>query len=395
MYQRKLDLSSVKRTFFLWGQRQTGKSSLLKSTFGKQHYVDLLKSDEFLTFSQRPETLRERLAPLRRGTIVILDEVQKVPQLLDEVHSLIEDKGLIFGLAGSSARKLKRGRANLLGGRARRYELRGFSAAELDGDFNLVRMLTRGYLPAFYLDDEFALSHRSYVGDYLKEEVLAEGLTRNLPVFSRFLETAALADTEILNFSNIGREVGVSPKTAAAHYEVLVDTLIGSFLPAYVKRMKRRTVQSPKFYFHEVGIVNSLSRRSSIEQGSSIFGKAFENWVFHELQCFLLYAQSDLPLSYWKLTTEAEVDFVLGSMEIAIEAKSSERVSADHLKGLRELKDDFPRVRQRVVVCLEKHVRVTEDGIWIVPFQEFIRRLWSNPLRPDVSLQLTDGPSRS
>jgi uncharacterized protein len=384
MYKRLLDLSQTRRSFFLWGQRQTGKSSLLKATFGPQNYIDLLRSDEFLAFSRSPSLLRERLAPLKKNTLVVLDEVQKIPLLLDEVHHLIEERGLRFALCGSSARKLKRGQANLLGGRALRYELFGFSAAELGRDFSLDRLLNRGYLPPFYLGDDYRLLHKSYVSDYLKEEILAEGLTRSLPVFSRFLEVAALADTETLNFSSIGRETGVSPKTAQAHYEILVDTLIGSFLPAYVKRPKRRIIQGPKFYFHDLGVVSFLARRSALEPGGQLYGKAFENWVFHELRCFLAYAQSDLALSYWKLTTAAEVDFILGDMEIAIEAKSSERITPDHLKGLRELKRDHPSVRERIVVCREPQIRVTDDGIWILPYYEFIERLWSSPLSPEA-----------
>ncbi len=388
MYQRKLNLRSIKKSFFLWGQRQTGKSSLLKKTFSDAIYLDLLKSDEFLAFSQRPDLLRERLAPLKKGELVIIDEVQKIPALLDEVHHLIEDRGLLFGLCGSSARKLKRGQANLLGGRAWRFELRGLSASELAENFNLTKLLNRGYLPPFYSEEEYVRTHQSYVADYLREEILAEGLIRNLPVFSRFLEVAAQSDTEVLNYSNIGRETGVSPKTAQAHYEILVDTLIGSYLPAYVKRMKRRTIQAPKFYFHDVGIVNFLARRGRLEAGGELFGKAFENWIFHELQCFLLYSSSSLPLSYWQLTTEAEVDFIVGNMESVIEAKASARITERHLKGLRELKKDFPSVKERIIVCLEKHVRMTEDKIWILPYQEFISSLWANSLRPDVSLRL-------
>lgn len=387
MYQRKLatQFSPVTKmkSFFLWGQRQTGKSSLLKSAFGNSPYIDLLKSDEFLAFSRAPSLLRERCAAFKKGTLVLIDEIQKVPQLLDEVHHLIEDRALIFGLCGSSARKLKRGHANLLGGRAWRFELRGLSAGELGSDFDLDGALNRGYLPPFLSDEKYVMTQQGYVADYLKEEILAEGLTRSLPIFSRFLEIAALSDTEILNFSNIARETGVSPKTAQAHYEVLVDTLIGSFLPAYVKRAKRRTVASPKFYFHDVGIVNYLSHRGKVERGSSAFGKAFENWVFHELQCYLLYSSSRHPLSYWKLTTEAEVDFIVGNMRLAVEAKATQRVTSDHLKGLRELKKDYPEVRERVIVCLEQNIRRTDDGIWILPYRDFVARLWENPLEPD------------
>ncbi len=380
MYKRSLSLNSPKKSFFLWGQRQTGKSSLLRQTFKNDLYINLLESDLFLEYSTRPSLLRERLNHLKAGEIVIIDEVQKIPSLLDEIQNLIESKKIIFGLCGSSARKLKRGHGNLLGGRARRYELFGFSAFELKEDFDLNRLLTRGYLPSFYLDDDYEYSHQSYVSDYLKEEILAEGLTRSIAIFSRFLETAAFSDSEIINFSNIAREVGVSVKTVQAHFEILEDTLTGGFLPAYTKKSKRRTRQSPKFYFFDVGIVNFLSKRKNLVPKSSDFGKAFENWVYHELKCYKSYVQNDLDLSYWALTTGVEVDFILNDMEIAIEVKSSDKIISDHLKNLRELKKDYPKVKSRFVVSLEKHIRTTDDGITILPYQEFIRRLWKGEI---------------
>lgn len=380
MYKRALSLKSPKKSFFLWGQRQTGKSSLLRETFKNDLYINLLESDLFLEYSTRPSLLRERLHHLKAGEIVIIDEVQKIPSLLDEIQNLIESKKIIFGLCGSSARKLKRGHGNLLGGRARRYELFGLSAFELREDFDLNRLLTRGYLPSFYLDDDYEHSHQSYVSDYLKEEILAEGLTRSIAIFSRFLETAAFSDSEIINFSNIAREVGVSVKTVQAHFEILEDTLTGGFLPAYTKKIKRRTRQSPKFYFFDVGIVNFLSKRKNLLPRSSDFGKAFENWVYHELKCYKSYVKNDLDISYWALTTGVEVDFILNDMEIAIEVKSSDRITSDHLKNLREVKKDYPKIKSRFVVSLEKQIRTTDDGITILPYQEFIRRLWAGDL---------------
>ncbi len=385
MYERLLDLKKASKTFFLWGQRQTGKSSLMHKAFPQVLWIDLLKSDEFFAYSQSPALLRERTAHLKANDLIVIDEVQKIPQLLDEVHYLIEKKKLRFGLCGSSARKIKRGFANLLGGRARRFELRGLSALELGSDFDLTKLLNHGYLPSFYLDVEPHLAHQSYVTDYLKEEILSEGLSRNLPIFHRFLEVCALADTEVLNFSNIGRETGVTAKTAQAYYEILVDTLVGSFLPAYTKKMKRRTIQSPKFYSHDVGIVNFLSHRKNLEFGSEAFGKAFENWIFHELSCFRLYKDPTSFLSYWKLTTQAEVDFVINDMEIAIEAKSSKKITSEHLRGLRQLKLDFPKIKKRLVVCNEPYIRMTDDGIQIFPFKEFISWLWSHKDTAELS----------
>lgn len=376
MYTRLLKLNRPKKSFFLWGQRQTGKSSLLKKCFPSAVFINLLNSEDFLDFSARPSLLRERLNNLKAGSLVIIDEVQKVPLLLDEVHFLIEEKKIIFGLCGSSARKLKRGHGNLLGGRARRFELFGITARELGVDFDLKKMLNRGYLPTFYLDDDFIHCHKSYISDYLKEEILSEGLTRSLPIFSRFLEAAAFSDGGIINFSNIARDVGVSSKTVQAHFEILVDTLTGDFLPAYTKKAKRRTVQSSKFYFFDVGIVNFLTHRNKLEPKSSDFGKAFENWIYHELHCYISYTDADYAMSYWALTSGAEVDFILGNMEFAIEAKATDRITSDHLKNLRILKSDYPLVRELVIVCLEKKMRITEDGIIILPYKDFIACLW-------------------
>lgn len=380
MYKRALDLRNPKKSFFLWGQRQTGKSSLLRATFPNAFSVNLLESDQFLEYSASPNLIRERVAHLKSGSIVVVDEVQKVPLLLDEIHHLIESKKLIFGLCVSSARKLKRGHANLLGGRAKRYKLFGLSAFELKDDFNLQKLLTRGYLPSFYLDDDFMSSHKSYVGDYLKEEILAEGLSRSVAVFSRFLEVAALSDCEVINFSTIAREVGVSTKTTQAHFEILADTLAGGFLPAFSKRNKRRTRLAPKFYFHDLGVVNCLAKRKNLEPKTMDFGKAFENWVHHELKCYQSYLRPDIELNYWALTTGVEVDFILNDMEVAIEAKASDKITSDHLKNIREVKKDYPKLKKRLVVSLEKQIRTTEDGILILPYKEFVSQLWSHQI---------------
>ena len=215
---------------------------------------------------------------------------------------------------------------------------------------------------------------------YLKEEVAAEGLVRNLPIFSEFLDVASLSDGEIVNFSNIARECGVSSHTTKSHFQILEDTLLGRWLPAYRKRPKRRVIRAPKFYFIDVGVVNRLAKRGELSPGSELYGKAFENWVFHELSAFASYREFDGGLSYWRLASGIEVDFILGEMEIAIEAKSSARVTRDHLKGLRSLVEDHPGVGRRIVVCRESRARKTEDGIEILPASSFVRRLWAGDL---------------
>jgi predicted AAA+ superfamily ATPase len=362
---------------FLWGPRQTGKSTLLRHRYPDAVWVDLLKADEFRRYATRPETLRgELLAGPNSPQQVVIDEIQKVPALLDEVHWLIENSAHRFALCGSSARKVKRGAANLLGGRALRYELHGLTAGELGGEFDLGRMLNHGYLPRSYESSQPGRLLESYIADYLKEEIAAEGLIRNLPTFADFLDAAALSDGEIVNFSNIARECGISSQTVKNYFQILEDTLIGHWLPAYRKRPKRRVIRAPKFYFFDVGIVNRLARRGAVESGSELFGKAFENWVCHELRSFLSYRCDTRALSYWRLASGIEVDFILGEMNIAIEAKSSLRISADHLRSLRTLIEDHPSTKRRIVVCQEPRLRVTEDGIEIMPIKHFIKSLW-------------------
>lgn len=376
MFKRLLALPAPgHQTFFLWGPRQTGKTTLLRATYPDAFWIDLLKADEFRRYLQNPELLREQLAARDSVRQVVIDEVQKVPQLLDEVHWLHERQAVRFALCGSSARKVKRGQANLLGGRAVRYELHGLTAREIGKEFNLNRMLNHGYLPSIYLSDRPRPLLEGYVGDYLKEEVAAEGLVRNLPVYSEFLNMAALSDTELVNFSTIARDCGVSSHTIKGYFQILEDTLLGRWLPAYTKRPKRRVIAAPKFYFADIGVVNHLARRGDLHPGSELYGKAFENWVFHELAAHNAYSGAFAKLSYWRLTSGNEVDFIVNDMEAAIEAKATAKVTSDHLKGLRAVAEDHPRVKQRIVVSLERTSRRTEDGILIVPAVEFCGRL--------------------
>ena len=383
MFTRKLNLPAPgTQTFFLWGPRQTGKTTLLKAHYSQSRWIDLLKADEFRRYLTNPEFLRQELEAddAGAGAMVVIDEIQKVPTLLDEVHWLMENRGIHFALCGSSARKLRRGAANLLGGRAVRYQLHGLTAAELDTEFELNRLLNHGYLPRIAMSAQPARLLDAYISDYLKEEVAAEGLVRNLPAFSGFLNAAALSDGELINFSNVAADCGVSSHTAKSYFEILEDTLLGRWLPAYRKRPKRRVTAASKFYLSDVGVVNSLARRGSVSFGSEAYGRAFENWVFHELSAYLDYMEPDGQLTYWRLAGGTEVDFVLDDMRLAVEAKSGERISSRHLKGLRSLVKDHPYAERRVVVCLEPRARRTEDGIDILPTEAFVRRLWAGEL---------------
>jgi predicted AAA+ superfamily ATPase len=261
-----------------------------------------------------------------------------------------------------------------------RYGLLGLTAQEIGRDFRLDRILNHGYLPRIYLSEHPQRLLNGYVADYLKEEVAAEGLVRNLPVFSEFLNVASLSDGELVNFSTIARECGVSSHTIKGYFGILEDTLLGRWLPAYTKRPKRRVIAAPKFYFADVGVVNQLARRGELNRGSELYGKAFENWVFHELCAHNAYSEAFARLGYWRLASGIEVDFIVNDMQVAIEVKATAKVTADHLKGLRSLAQDHPRIKQRVVVCLERQSRRTDDGILILPATDFPEQLTAGAL---------------
>lgn len=387
MFQRIAPLpQNPEESFFLWGPRKTGKSFLIKQLYPNTRRIDLLNTDVFAEYSVQPSRLREQcLAQLHRHPesprFVIIDEIQKIPQLLDEVHLLIEDHHFVFGLCGSSARKLKRGHANLLGGRAVRYELRGLVYPELGDQFDLLRLLNRGFLPAHYVSKNSQKLITSYINEYLKEEIAAEGLVRNLRLFSDFLRAAAFSDTEIVNYTNIASDCGVSSKTVKDHFQILQDTLIGEFLPAYTRRAKRKVIHAPKFYFFDVALPNALTHRGELQFGSEMTGKAFENWLFHELKSYTLYKEKNADLSYWKLADSGqEVDFIINDCEVALEAKGTAKVRPDHLKSLRELKKEYPAIKKRLVVSLEKTARLTDDQILILPYRNFLESLWQGEL---------------
>lgn len=380
MYNRAIRLTIFpQKTFFLWGPRQVGKTSILRKMYGALPQINLLMSEEFAAYQARPELLRER-ALQNKWKCVVIDEIQKVPQLLDGIQYLIEEHKMIFVMCGSSARKLRANHANLLGGRAIRYEMFGLVSQELGDRFDLQRMLNHGYTPSIYDSDKHALLLKSYCADYLKEEVFAEGLVRKLGPFSRFLEIAALGDTQIVSYETIARDCGVSAPTVKSYFEILSDTLLGHFLPAYAIRPKRRQTLIPKFYFADVGVVNLLAQRGPLRAGSADFGLAFENFIHHEIRAWIEYHQRQEQLSYWQLTTGVEVDFILGHMKCAIEAKSRERITSDHMKGLRELKEDYPEVSRRIIVSRERLSRRTTDGIEILSVPDFLKELWNDAI---------------
>jgi uncharacterized protein len=380
MYKRILNLKLASdHSCFLWGPRQSGKSTLLKSLFPGSMYYDLLLSDLYSRMLRNPAIIREEchskgINGQNQSDPIIIDEVQKLPVLLDEVHWLIENMGLKFILCGSSARKLKRGHGNLLGGRAIRYELFPLVYKEIT-DFSLDKALNIGLIPSIYTSNIPERLIQSYIGDYLREEIAVEAITRNIPAFSRFLEVAAISNGEMINYKNISAECRVSAPTVKEYFQILSDTLLGKFVHAYKKRAKRRLIQASKFYFFDVGLVSSLTKRGKVEQGSELFGRAFEHFIFMEISAHSSYSELFYPISYWRTASGFEIDFILGDCEIALEVKSSAMVHNQHLKGIRAFMEEYSP-RRCIVVSMDPSPRKTEDGIEILPWEVFLDELW-------------------
>ena len=367
-----------KESCFLWGPRQSGKSTLLKKMFPNATYYDLLLSNEYARLNRNPSLLREEiLASVDSRGPIIIDEVQKVPALLDEIHWLIVNHEKQFILSGSSARKLKRSGANLLGGRAIRYELFPLTFHEIP-DFNLFTSLNHGMLPRHYLSSQPQDLIAAYIGDYLKEEIAQEALTRNIPSFSRFLEAAAFSNGEMVNFKNVASECGVSAVTVKEYFQILEDTLIGKLLFAYQKRPKRRVIQAPKFYYFDVGIANFLLKRGPIVQHSESFGKAFEHFIFQELRAHSHYSGLNYPITTWRTASQLEVDFILGDHQVALEVKGVDQAQSRHLTGLRAFQEEY-KTQHSIAVTLDPRPRLIGNSS-ILPWELFLKKLWNNEI---------------
>ena len=379
-YTRILDLQTPlkRKSLFLFGPRQTGKTFYLKKTFPNIPFYNLLESKTFLRLSQRPHLLREELmATASANPLIIIDEIQKLPLLLDEVHSLIEEKKMKFILTGSSARKLKRGGANLLGGRATTLHLYPLVSAEIP-NFDLIRVLNWGTLPSIYPSDDPENDLHDYVGNYLKEEIQAEGLARNIGNFSRFLQTASLCNAEQTHFTKIGNDAQISPRTVAEYFSILEDTLIGYILEPYTKTKKRKAVSTAKFYFFDCGVCNVLAGRRNIGPKTELFGKSFEQFIFTELKAYLSYKRDFRPLTFWRSQlSDYEVDFLIGD-EIAIEVKGSTLITERHLTGIKALKEEL-KLKKNIIVSMDEKPRKL-DGIDIFPVSHFLEMLWGGEI---------------
>ncbi|MFZ4582461.1 MAG: ATP-binding protein [Paludibacter sp.] len=378
MYVRKLILDDENNdSIFLWGARQVGKTTLLENLYPNARYYDLLQSAEFERLFRRPSLLSEELETATEGELIIIDEIQKVPQLLDEVHRLMHKKKLQFILSGSSPRKLKRIGANLLGGRALKKTLLPLVSAEIP-DFDLLKALNNGMIPRHYAVNNPWERFSAYIGVYLNEEIREEAISRKLNSFSRFLEVAAFSNTEMVVYKNIAQDCGIDHRTVKEYFEILQDTLIGYLIPGFSATKKRRAILAPKFYYFDVGVANYLCHRKNIQQGSDAFGHAFEHFIIQELIAFLTYNNSDETLTYWRTSSGYEVDAIIGHGRIAIEIKSSAEINTRHLKGLKAFLEDFPQARA-IVVSMDKSKRIL-NGVEIFPANDFLKALWNSEI---------------
>jgi predicted AAA+ superfamily ATPase len=375
MYKRILDLSTLlkKKSFFLFGPRGTGKTTLIQHTLSGTTVIDLLEIKTYREYLKNPSIISEqKLQP-----IVVIDEIQKLPEILDEVHRLIEAKKLTFLLTGSSARKLKRGGANLLAGRAWWAEMFPLTSSEIP-DFNLSTYLNRGGLPAVYPSDDYIEELRAYAALYLKEEIQNEALTRKVVQFSEFLDLMALSNGEEISYQSIAGDCGVSPNSIKNYIQILEDTLIAFQLKAFTKTRRRKAISRSKLYLFDIGVTNSLANRGEIMEGSELFGKAFEHFILLEVRAFLSYTRKNVRMCYWRSTSRFEVDLILDN-RWGIEIKSATSIQGKHLKGVRALKEEGI-IQNFAVVSCDRYERKTQDDITIFPWELFLEKLWNGDI---------------
>ncbi|MBF0511620.1 MAG: ATP-binding protein [Candidatus Omnitrophica bacterium] len=370
--KRLIDIKTLlkAKSYFLFGPRQTGKSSLIRHTLSGAKIYNLLDDRIFLEFNSRPGRLKEEIT----GTdeLVVIDEIQRIPQLLNDVHLLIEEKGTRFLLTGSSARKLRSKGVNLLGGRAREAHLHPFVTAELGQEFSLDRALNAGLIPSIYFSDNVHADLNAYIANYLTLEIAAEALTRNIPAFTRFLTVAALCNAKIVNFTEVAGDAQVKRTTIYEYFEILKDTYLMRELPAYLNGKKRKPIASSKYYFFDIGLARQLQGRVAYTPGTTEYGDAFETFIINEFFAFSDYVHP-LRLSFWRSTTNLEVDLIIDD-HTAIEIKGKQHISSEDIKNLKNISEEHA-FKRLFCVCLESRSR-NVGNIKIIPYQDFLKMLW-------------------
>ncbi|MBI4406159.1 MAG: ATP-binding protein [Deltaproteobacteria bacterium] len=379
---RFLNLQALlgKKSHFLFGPRSTGKTSLINSELkSKATVINLLRVPIMTRLSSDPgelESIIDAEQAAVKKTFVVLDEIQKVPALLDEVHRLIEERKIRFLLSGSSARKLKATGVNLLGGRAWIANLFSLTCHEIP-NFDLDRYLRYGGLPHVYLSDYPDDELQAYVATYINEEIKMEGLVRKIPAFLSFLRMAALTNTQQVNFTKLGNDAGVSATTIREYYGILEDTLIGVVLEPWSKSKKRKAVSTGKFYFFDTGVCHTLADTKALDRNSDLYGRSFEHWVFMELRAYLSYTQRKEKLRFWRSQDQKEVDFVIGD-EIGIEVKSTKKLSSAHYSGIHALQEEG--LVKRFCMVSHESVNTKKGNVLSLHWKSFAQKLWNGEL---------------
>lgn len=374
--KRQLQLAPLlaMKSFFLFGPRATGKTTLIRRQLAKTAtIIDLLDSRYFLRLSSAPHEL-ESIIAAAPADIIVIDEIQRIPELLNEIHRLIETRKTTFLLTGSSARKLRRGKVNLLAGRVWNAGMFPLIYRELP-DFDLNRYLRYGGLPAVYLSRHPEEELAAYADTYLKEEIMAEGLIRRLPPFSRFLKTIALANGTMINFTKLANDCQVPPSTVTEYVRLLEDTLVGFLLPAWTESRKRKAIKTGKFYFFDPGVTHTLAGTETLDRNSNLYGTSFEQFICMELRAYLSYRRIKLPLTYWRSKNGHEVDFLIGT-HAAIEVKAANKITPRDFKGLKYLQEEG--VFQKLILVSQDPIATLTDGILTLPWQKFLSRLWQD-----------------
>ncbi len=376
-YHRTLNLNELldKKSFFLFGPRATGKSTMIAAQLKDAKVYDLLHSGTYNKLIRNPSLIYEEI--IDTDKIIVIDEIQKIPSLLDEVHRTIAKKNIKFLLTGSSARKLKRGAANLLAGRAWQAFLYPLTSHEIT-DFNLLQYCNRGGLPQVYHSPNFQEELSNYAALYLREEIQAEAHLRNVQSFTEFLDLMALSNGEEINLDSFASDCGVSPKTIRSYIEILEDTLIGEQLHVFAKTKKRKAVSQSKFYLFDLGVVNILANRGEIKPKSELFGKAVEDFIINEVKAYLSYSRSIHKMFYWRSTSQHEVDLIVGN-QFALEIKSTSLALEKHCKSLLIFKEE-DLVKNYYIVSCDENLRKLDNGIIVYPWQKFCADLWNNKL---------------
>lgn len=377
--ERKINLHSLltKKSLFLFGPRSTGKTFWIKKSLPEDiPYFSLNNSSLYARLIADPSELHQIIEPHKKNKLIVIDEIQKLPNLLNEIQELIEDKGFKFLLTGSSARSLKRNNTNMLGGRASSYRFFPFTFTELH-NFDLNKYLLWGGLPRVYLSDNPDVELDAYLKTYLDEEIRLEANIRNLGPFHRFLKTAALCNGQLINYASLSSDAGVPASTVKEYFQILQDTLIATVVEPWLLSKKRKAIQTAKFYFFDTGVRHYIAGTKALDRNSNLWGESFEQFILIELQAYISYNSKRAEINFWRSADKHEVDFIVND-EIAIEVKASKKITSQHLKGLKALQQE--NIIKNFYILSEDPIEKIDEGIHFIPWNIFLKKLWDNKI---------------